>query len=133
MRTKGSSRIEFANTLRGYAALCVLVYHYGFIFWAYRDITAGLVNAPPLDATRYATPVYLHWIAAIQPFDLGAYGVALFFLISGFVIPFTFEKVRGRGFLFGRIMRIYPTYAVGFTFTLLFILACGTYFGLRFP
>ena len=58
------------------------------------------------------------WTAAIQTFvgngafrwDLGAFGVALFFLISGFVIPFSLSRSSRTQFVMARILRIYPVY-----------------------
>ncbi len=40
----------------------------------------------------------------------GPFGVALFFLISGLVIPFSFDRHRTGAFLLARLLRIYPTY-----------------------
>ena len=42
--------------------------------------------------------------------DLSFIGVAVFFLISGFVIPLSLERSSVRGFFIKRLARIYPTY-----------------------
>src|SRR5262249_32943099 len=49
---------------------------------------------------------------------LGQLGVAVFFLVSGFVIPISLTKYSTGGFLVARVLRIYPTYAVALTITL---------------
>lgn len=127
------SRIEFANTLRGLAALCVVVHHYGYFFWHERAITGLLINAPSLDASVSEAPACLQWLGFLWPIELGQFGVGLFYLLSGFVIPFSFQRSGWRGFALGRILRIYPTYAAGFACTLAAIYFCGTYFDRPFP
>lgn len=127
-----TNRVAFANTLRGYAALCVLIQHYGFGFWHYRPLVGELISAPALSEAR-PIPIFLRWLWTLQPFELGQFGVGLFFLISGFVLPFAFDKTEWRGFAVGRVARIYPTYAAGFLSTILGIWACSAYFGGGFP
>ncbi|TPN04559.1 acyltransferase [Mesorhizobium sp. B2-1-2] len=127
-------RVPFANTLRGIAALSVIVSHYTGVFWDRRDAVASLIHVPELPLSKYAFPVYLSWLHAAMPrFDWGAFGVALFFLISGFVIPFSLRNATWQGFLVGRFFRIVPLYMVGFTVTLLAIWLAGLYFGVPWP
>ena len=55
-------------------------------------------------------------------FHLGATGVDLFFIISGFVITMSISAVsNGKEFVINRVSRLYPTYwaAVTFTFALI--------------
>ena len=127
-----SSRVAFANTLRGVAALCVVVFHHGYVFWNLRAVTAQLINAPPLPSPP-DVPLYLRWLPYLQPFDLGQFGVGLFFLISGFVIPFSFATTTRRGFAVGRLTRIYPTFMVAFACTALFVWLSSRHFGRAFP
>ncbi|MDR6857577.1 peptidoglycan/LPS O-acetylase OafA/YrhL [Variovorax guangxiensis] len=110
----------------------MLVQHYAFGFWHYRPLVGDLVNAPAL-SEALPIPNYLRWLWTIQPFELGQFGVGLFFLISGFVLPFAFQNMGWRGFAIGRIARIYPTYAAGFICTVLGIWACSAYFDRSFP
>jgi peptidoglycan/LPS O-acetylase OafA/YrhL len=126
------TKIEFANTLRGIAALMVMFGHYYLIFWQHRDVATSLPNAMPLPAS-VVTPSYIYALNFLDPFSFGIFGVAIFFLISGFVIPFSFAKTDWKGFLIGRAMRIYPTYAAGLTFSLLVIVTCGIHYGRPFP
>jgi len=132
MAEKDSTKIEFANTLRGFAALLVMFGHYSMTFWQYRDVAGGLVNATPLSA-EVETPGYLLALNAVDPFVFGLFGVGLFFLISGFVIPFSFQRAEWRGFVVGRVLRIYPTYWAGLTVSVLVILGMGLLYGKNYP
>ncbi|UVK45697.1 acyltransferase [Mesorhizobium sp. AR07] len=128
-----NGKIEFANSLRGIAALLVVVAHHFIVFWRLRDTAAAQMHAPVLSAFEFPTPSYVYAVDSIPALGLGAVGVALFFLISGFVIPFSFQKTTGPVFLIGRFFRLVPTYAVAFSVTLLAIFVGTRYFGLPWP
>ncbi|BCX67272.1 acyltransferase family protein [Pseudomonas izuensis] len=130
---EGRGKIEFANTLRGFAAIFVLVSHYFGVFWLNRSATASLINAPELPLETHAVPNYISLINSWHIFNAGAFGVALFFLISGFVIPFSFKRLGGLEFIFNRGFRIVPTYVVGFSLSLLSVWAIGKYFSVSWP
>ena len=68
----------------------------------------------PLDI---ATPDYVTWINLVPGLHKGGFGVALFFLISGFVIPFSFLRYTRTGFVLARILRLWPAYMAGFAVT----------------
>ncbi|MFJ2575835.1 acyltransferase [Kitasatospora aureofaciens] len=81
-----SSRLGWLDALRGMAALAVAVYHLALPFhWV-----PGGTKVP-------------HYL------DPGIFGVMLFFLVSGYIIPASLER-RGdvRGFWAGRFFRIFP-------------------------
>lgn len=80
-------RFAWLDALRGLAALLVVFQHVG----------------PDLLPRQAA---FIH-----QRLDLGIFGVFLFFLISGYIVPASLER-RGdvREFWLGRIFRIYPLY-----------------------
>ncbi|MFD0905589.1 acyltransferase family protein [Actinomadura sediminis] len=82
-------RMGWLDALRGIAALVVVFEH------------SLDVLLPEVRAT--ASP----W------FDFGRYGVFVFFLVSGYVVPFSLER-RGsvRAFWVGRFFRLYPAWAV---------------------
>ncbi|KTD41279.1 acyltransferase family protein [Legionella parisiensis] len=122
------TRIEFANTLRGLAALSVVLSHLLSAFWYKRDSVAHLIQAPLLSPETHATPFYIVWLNLFPLFDWGAYGVGLFFIISGFVIPFSLQRTNSIRFCVNRIFRIIPTYVLGFSITLLALFLCGKYF-----
>lgn len=126
-------RVDFANTLRGLAAICVVISHYCGIFWNSRETVAGLINAPTLPVETYPSPTYIAWIHDVSLFNWGGYGVALFFLISGFVIPFSLKKLSGFGFFINRLFRLVPIYVVGFSITLAAIAISTWYFSTQWP
>jgi peptidoglycan/LPS O-acetylase OafA/YrhL len=83
-RSAGAARIAFLDTLRFIAAASVVVQH---------SFDRG--HGPATDLVALVSP--------------GVFGVVLFFIISGFVIPLTAEKGFKLGkFAIRRIFRIYP-------------------------
>jgi peptidoglycan/LPS O-acetylase OafA/YrhL len=130
---RDGGRVLFANTLRGFAALSVLVSHYLGVFWLNPGAVEYLTNAPPPASGAYSLPSYISWLHAVPLFNWGAYGVALFFLISGFVIPFSLRRVGWIAFVTGRCFRIVPTYVVGFSITLVAVYLCSSHYGRGWP
>jgi peptidoglycan/LPS O-acetylase OafA/YrhL len=83
------ARQSWLDALRGFAALVVVFEH-------------------SLD------PLLPEVRGAVSPwFDFGQYGVLVFFLVSGYVIPVSLER-RGnvRGFWITRVFRLYPLWAL---------------------
>lgn len=80
------NRLLGLDALRGIAALLV-VWHHALGYLS----RGGSVTAT----------------AILEPFDYGKFGVALFFLISGYVIPASFNRGL-TGFAIGRAARILP-------------------------
>jgi peptidoglycan/LPS O-acetylase OafA/YrhL len=83
------ARLGWLDVLRGWAALVVALHHASYVYMP--QLQAGLAGR----------------------LDLGQYGVLVFFLVSGYIVPASLEK-RGsvRGFWIGRFFRIYPLLAV---------------------
>ena len=86
-------RVQSVHDLRGLAALAVLFYH----------VAASPYVAPPDGIARVAV--------------LGQYGVTAFFVISGFVLPYSLHKSAYRvgefgGFIARRFVRVEPPYFV---------------------
>ncbi len=123
-----NERYTFANHLRGVAALCVVANHLTGVYWAAPQLVADATfsavttSAPPAFAAFSATAWY----------NLGPFGVALFFLISGFVIPISLEQQTPAGFAVARLFRIYPTYLVAFAIELAVIATAAHHWGRPF-
>ncbi|MRH88116.1 acyltransferase family protein [Nocardia sp. SYP-A9097] len=80
-------RFEFLDALRGLAALAVVVQHSSERLW----------------------PAYFRFSQA--HFGLGEFGVFVFFLVSGFIIPASLERGRSLGaFWVGRFFRLFPLF-----------------------
>jgi peptidoglycan/LPS O-acetylase OafA/YrhL len=85
-------RLAWLDALRGIAALCVVFDH----------LTYSVLQ--PVRNSVY------HW------FDPGQYGVFVFFLVSGYIVPASLERKGSvRSFWVSRVFRLYPLYlfAVG--------------------
>jgi peptidoglycan/LPS O-acetylase OafA/YrhL len=120
------AKVGFAHMLRGLAALVVLVAHLCQAFWTL-PVIATLLGTP-------AVAPHPYWFTTLvdrmlPPGFLGNFGVALFFLISGFVIPFSVVNRTWPQFAVTRVLRIWPTYAIGLTITALMVILCAGWFG----
>ncbi|HZV67484.1 MAG TPA: acyltransferase [Telluria sp.] len=97
MAAKPSSRLTAIDSLRGIAAMLVVLFHY---------------------TTRY-DELYQHNAAPFFQLPWGHLGVNLFFMISGFVIFMTIEKTRhSLDFVVSRFSRLYPAYWAAILLTL---------------
>jgi peptidoglycan/LPS O-acetylase OafA/YrhL len=119
-------RIAFAHNLRGIAALLVVITHLVLTFWVNPADTSTFINAPPYGGPGIGV---LRWVFFHLPITPSHLGVALFFLISGFVIPFSFQRQRAPAFLVARFFRLWPTYACGLGLTLLSLWLTARWFG----
>jgi peptidoglycan/LPS O-acetylase OafA/YrhL len=122
---KTSSKVMFANQLRGLAVLAVVVSHYIGVYWAGRTTVAQYILAPLAEGPPPRIFPYIFF----GSFNPGPFGVALFFLISGFVIPFSLEKLGIARFAVARLLRIFPTYWLATAFMLAMVFASGRYWG----
>lgn len=95
------NRIQELDSLRGIAALVVLIFHF------------SLLQPNLLAFTKF-----------------GVTGVDLFFIISGFVITMSLERVQfGYQFVINRFSRLYPTYWTAVIFTFVIICINKSFFG----
>lgn len=102
----GRDRIVGLDSLRGIAAIAVMLMHFGPAYNLYRG--------------GHDDRIYV-WMAG------GGYGVSLFFIISGFVIPMTLERAKGVGeFAFARWARLFPVFWFSIAFTQLCLWASPT-------
>lgn len=97
-----NNRLLELDALRGIAALAVVFYHY---FYRYNEVY------------NHSSQI-VHWLY------FGKYGAQFFFIISGFVIYWTLNRVeKPADFLVSRFSRLYPVYwmAVIITFTVVLV------------
>ncbi|MEU8818919.1 acyltransferase [Actinoplanes sp. NPDC048796] len=94
-------RMAWLDALRGYAALTVVLFH---------------LSPQMIGVDRH--------LAIYRQIDVGKYGVLLFFLVSGYVIPMSLERHGSlRRFWIGRLLRIYPAYLVTIALVTLLVTA----------
>lgn len=99
------TRLLELDALRGLAALAVVFYHY---FYRYDSLYQHNDNI----AVKWA--------------QFGHFGVELFFMVSGFVIFWTLNRVNDPlDFVVSRFSRLYPTYWVSLIFTFTIISVFG--------
>jgi lipopolysaccharide transport system permease protein len=109
-------RLEFVQQLRGLASLIVVFgAHLLGVFWLAPAAVRLMIGVPTWEAPP--PPSFVVWLQQFPQIGFGHLGVSTFFLISGFVIPFSVKALGARRFLVARFFRIYPVYWVG--------LACG--------
>jgi peptidoglycan/LPS O-acetylase OafA/YrhL len=128
--------VWFAQGLRGLACLIVVWEHLAHDFLAHPAVVSQLAFAPADPGLRAKAPAVHEWI--LEGLDAvhvwpGAFGVALFFLISGFVIPFSLERNTIGGFFTRRFFRLYPTLWAAIGVTLAVLAVQAWFLGDAFP
>ena len=119
-------KVLFADQLRGLAFICVVIVHWLGVFRQY-DLMSYVTGAPAIDLSNHN--LYENLLPGLPNFNYGPFGVSLFFLISGFVIPFSMDS-SGRGkFIVSRALRIYPVYIISSLVMLLFYFSSHLYWG----
>lgn len=91
-RTTGpaADRLRWLDALRGVAVIAVVVEHLSYL--VFRELRAGVI---------------VPW------FDVGKYGVLVFFLVSGYIVPASLERHGSvRRFWVSRAFRLYPMLCV---------------------
>jgi peptidoglycan/LPS O-acetylase OafA/YrhL len=123
-----AGRLVFAHQLRGIAALLVVITHLFGTYFGEQALVSTLTLSPDLHLTAANWVYHFH-----IPYLNGPFGVALFFLISGFVIPFSLAKQSPLQFLIARFFRIIPTYALALGIGMLALSLSAHYWGVPFP
>ena len=102
-------RLVFAQQLRALAVVSVVLSHLVGVFWAMPAVVENLTGRAPAPGPA---PGFVRWIfwPHWQP---GRFGVALFFLVSGLVIPFSLERRTAGAFLAARAFRLLPVAICG--------------------
>lgn len=123
-------RLIFANQLRGLAVLCVMLTHLVGVFWIERGLTSAATASPVLldDPPAALLALFTH-----RYLNFGPLGLAIFFLISGFVIPFSLAGHSRASFMLARLLRIYPTYVVALLFQVGIVTAAASYWAVPSP
>lgn len=111
-----NNKYLFAQYLRGLAALAVMFTHFGTAFFNANDMLSSFVNVPTVEDRSYP------WVFQLVPVDfpgfIAVFGVSIFFMISGFVIPMSIERYSFTNFFAKRFFRLFPTYVFVFTLNL---------------
>ena len=113
--TKVAARkLAFIDVLRGLAAVLVYVFHqqiHTFIGYPEKPIPQGSLT----------------WWFFLGAIDLGKIAVAVFFCVSGYLIPSTLTKPGAtiRDFTIHRIFRLYPAYWVSIASRLVVLVSLG--------
>ena len=116
-----NKQINFLVIVRVLATISVFCSHIVFLFWEKNKIVQELFLTP---AVVYSSDWYnflCNTVTALK-LNLGPFGVALFFLISGFLFVFSVEKTKDiKEFLSRKAIRIYPIYWGGVCITMLWM------------
>jgi peptidoglycan/LPS O-acetylase OafA/YrhL len=113
IESKTNTHIDFLDSVRGMAILMVLMLH----------ATNGWVFSAAPSAWRCIEKP--EWLFHFIIFH-GHYGVAIFFVVSGFCIHLSFQKLRRWSVFFTkRFFRIYPPYLVAVLFFAFFSPYCN--------
>ncbi|MBB5444662.1 MULTISPECIES: acyltransferase [unclassified Paraburkholderia] len=114
MQTKNDNRILFLDYLRAVACLLVVFGHIYIIGFNYYEgiqpwvpSVKGLIFGPDAYLRNIFTWPVMNF-AVLTGINVGALGVGIFFLISGFVILRAVERESTLRFVVSRIFRIYP-------------------------
>lgn len=122
-------RIAFSDLLRGIAPWLVVASHWIGIFWWGPALVSRITASPLIDESA---PWLAGWFS-LRYFNFGAFGVGLFFLISGLVIPLSVTKNNPVAFLGARLLRILPTYIIGLSVGVFAVYCSARYWALPFP
>lgn len=101
---KAKNKWEWIQSIRGLAAILVVIFH----MWLYIKNTYKLDN------------VFLDFFS-ITFIDSGKFAVALFFLISGYLLPYSMKGKTIKEFILNRFIRLYPTYWFSILLALFFV------------
>jgi peptidoglycan/LPS O-acetylase OafA/YrhL len=122
-------RLIFANHLRGLAALSVVISHLIGAFWGLRDFI-GLATSSPVPVGE-PSPVFA--VVSSPWLNFGPFGVGVFFLVSGLVIPISLRAHTRLSFMLARVLRIYPTYLAALLIEIAVLHVNAAYWDRPFP
>ncbi|AIL66190.1 Acyltransferase family protein (plasmid) [Rickettsiales bacterium Ac37b] len=129
------NRLCFLQIARGIACLLIVYIHW-LRFLHNPNGSADIVFQPAIEG--YIAPSITTQIMELKnkilPFDFREvyFGLGLFFLISGFVIPLSMEKGTQIEFLIRRILRIYPVVIITTIMTSIILFLSQRYYNSDF-
>lgn len=104
--------VWWAHVARGSAAIVVLFARFMYEFREQKTLVKAFTFTSPIPVaelpTTIAYSVYV-WPRGHLDVDPGTAAVGMFFMLSGFVIPFALERRTMSAFGIRRILRVYPT------------------------
>lgn len=127
-----NQRFDFISFLRGVACLAVVFSHYGAMYFC-GDVSASFSQIVP---RQQMSPRFLgNFVSAFDPsvLNFGAFGVSIFFLITGFLAAHSLERDSTASFLIKKLLRLYPVYIAGLAFVYLTSLVYTKWAGTLLP
>ncbi len=116
--------VWWAHVARGSAAIVVLFARFMFEFREQKTLVKVFTFATPIPLgdlpATFAYEAY-KWPRDHLSIDPGTAAVGMFFMLSGFVIPFALERRTMSAFGIRRLLRVYPTLWVATALSLLAI------------
>lgn len=116
--------VWWAHVARGSAAIVVLFARFMYEFREQKDLVKPFTFITPIPIadlpTTFAYHIYV-WPRDHINVDPGTAAVGMFFMLSGFVIPFALERRTMSAFGIRRVLRVYPTLWVATALSLLVI------------
>lgn len=120
-------KIIFADQLRILAFASVIFVHWFATYFVMPSLVSSITGSADLPIQH--SGIYDRMLPFFLPgFNYGPFGVAIFFMISGFVIPFSCEKRSSTSFLKARFLRIYIPYSIALLISLLFVYLTSRYY-----
>jgi peptidoglycan/LPS O-acetylase OafA/YrhL len=127
--SNSAGRLAFADLLRGLAALIVVLGHFTILFLTHPDVVATISAGElsfKVNLSRFVDQLN-------DLFNVASIGVAVFFLISGFVIPLSLEGTDVRAYFLKRFLRIFPTYWIALAMGTAAIFISATFWSKPIP
>ncbi len=130
-----TNQLQFIISLRGIGCIAIVFSH---LFLGFFSGSGTLASTWPFFPAFHVSDPHL-----IQPYILAfmeksslnsaPIGLGVFFLITGFTSALSLERDGSFRYLIKRFLRLYPTYIMGFSITMLSIYAYVRYQGGVFP
>lgn len=103
-KSKINTHWEWLQSIRGGGGLAVLIFHIWLFFRGRFDLSNNILD-----------------FICLEYFDLGKIGVVLFFIISGYLLPYSLKNKTKSEFIRNRFFRLYPTYWFSMVLALIFV------------